>query len=824
METNTLIPFGELLKTYRKQQGLTQQQLARKLAVHQNTIGAWERGDYLPASRSILLETARCLHLSEDQVRHLLEAGLLPATFYWGIPYQRNSFFIGRQELLKQTHALLTGDHKVVSCCSCALSGMGGIGKTQTAIEYAYQYASDYASVFWANAESNESLLASFAAIAEILNIPALSTHGQEEITAQVLDWLTTHQDWLLILDNVVESALVQHFVPASRHGTLLLTTRLPTLDTLAPCLELSPLSMEKGTQLLLKRVSTQSQHQSSLNADETTAARTIATIMGGLPLALDYIAIHIEESQSRFVDFLPLLRQNALQMLQLYPSSALYPHSVEKTFLLTFEQLQRQAPVAADLLNICCLLAPDEIPETLLIRGALYLNEELRDVLTAPFRLHMIFKELLAHALLRRNVQNETLSVHPLVQIVLKEQMPEAVQRVWIERLILLLNALFLAEQNWKDKRYWAWYDRVLPHTLHVLRLAEQIRFISHEFGSLLYKTATYLAYKARYEQAAELYHCAISVQERALGMDHPDIALPLNGLAALYCDLERYREAETLALRALSIYEQKLEPDQHTVAAILENLARLAYQQKRYAEAEAFISHACTLHEKDFHSDLGLSLHLKANIYRAQGKYQQAASLYQQALDLYQEGSRARYIEGAILAEDLALLSLQQGRSEEAEQYYQEALRTWELYQELNHPAYAQCLQHYAEQLRRKQRTQEANFYHRRGQEVQFRYQVISQGVSPASPSPTHKKEKEREEVDPFESFLQTCCVLSSRASCRAADLWMAYQEWMQVHEPGKLLSRQAFTFQLRAKGCHPARTNITRLWYGIELKTDH
>jgi tetratricopeptide (TPR) repeat protein len=507
-----------------------------------------------------------------------------------------------------------------------------------------------------------------------------------------------------------------------------------------------------------------------------------------------------------------------------MHPSSATYPHSVERTFTLAFERLQRQNPAAADLLTVCCFLASDEIPEALLIKGMPHLTKELQAVLSDPFRLHTTFQDLLTHALLRRNAQVGTLSVHHLVQMVLREQMPEAAQRMWIQRLIRLLDRLFLIAYDRRDTEQWAWYEQVLPHAQNVSQLAEHWQLVSPELGSLLYKAAVYLFHRARYEQAEALYLGAISVQERALGRDHPATAFSLNGLASLYCNLGRYTEAETLALRTLSIYEQKLKRGHHALASPLENLARLAYQQERYAEAEALASRALSLRERNTrsnHSNLGLSLYLKANIQRVQGRYEQAEALYQHALHLYQKGLRPELIDVALLIDDFAMLSLYQGRWEEAEQRYQEALHVWERYQELHHPAHAECLEHYAELLKHQQREQEANSYHLRAQDMRSRCQAVPQAVQQTLPVSMGREADEDRERDLFETFLQECCVLSSQTSCRAADLWHVYQEWMQPQEQGMLLSRQAFTFQLKARGCYPARTNTSRIWHGIELK---
>ena len=163
--------FGELLTTLRKQRHISQKDLAEKLDVHRNTIGTWERGNSLPESKTMVLELAKQLHLNEQETRQLLEASLTEVSPYWNVPYQRNPFFTGREEFLHMLHEQLNQKHKMALTQSWAISGLGGIGKTQIALEYAYQYRHDYRSVFWLSAASRETLLAGFMSIAETLAV-----------------------------------------------------------------------------------------------------------------------------------------------------------------------------------------------------------------------------------------------------------------------------------------------------------------------------------------------------------------------------------------------------------------------------------------------------------------------------------------------------------------------------------------------------------------------------------------------------------------------------------------------------------------------------
>src|SRR5579883_711425 len=106
--------FGSLLKTFRQRQHLTQQQLAQSLGMNRNAIGRWEQGDFLPASKTIVLELARSLQLNDQETRELLEASLTALSPYWSVPFARNPFFTGREKILDALHAQL-GNHQTVA-------------------------------------------------------------------------------------------------------------------------------------------------------------------------------------------------------------------------------------------------------------------------------------------------------------------------------------------------------------------------------------------------------------------------------------------------------------------------------------------------------------------------------------------------------------------------------------------------------------------------------------------------------------------------------------------------------------------------------------
>ena len=204
--------FGEVLHTFRTRTKIHQQQLADRLGVHRNTIGAWERGDRLPESRGIVLELANQLHLDQQETRQLLEASLMTLTRYWIVSAPRNPFFTGRTALLIQLHAALHQGQ------TYALCGLSGIGKTQLALEYVYQYAQQYYAVFWIAAETVQTVTSSFFTIAEQLHLLDQQEQTQQRAVSEVRTWLDTHKGWLLVFDNVEQLAMLKAFLPSAQH------------------------------------------------------------------------------------------------------------------------------------------------------------------------------------------------------------------------------------------------------------------------------------------------------------------------------------------------------------------------------------------------------------------------------------------------------------------------------------------------------------------------------------------------------------------------------------------------------------------------------
>ena len=172
----------------------------------------------------------------------------------WNISYQYNPFFTGREDLLSRLQKQLqTGQSSALSQPQ-AMSGLGGIGKTQIAVQYAYQHSDDYQAVLWVRAESHEALTSSFVEIATLLDLPQKDAQDQTVTVKAIKHWLQANHGWLLILDNADEPAIVREFLPTKFDGHILLTTRAQALGGLAQRIEVDTFLPELGALFLLRR------------------------------------------------------------------------------------------------------------------------------------------------------------------------------------------------------------------------------------------------------------------------------------------------------------------------------------------------------------------------------------------------------------------------------------------------------------------------------------------------------------------------------------------------------------------------------------------
>lgn len=704
-------------------------------------------------------------HLEQEQIaieqhERSIEGPLTPSPL-WSVPYSQNTYFTGRESLLEQLHCALSSGYTGSAMRKRAISGLGGVGKTQIALEYAYRYHGGYKAVFWIRAESRETLLADFMRIACLLNLIQYGRQGQTptnvlsgeqsltvltsqsvnsvdfrevtlpntnwyQLVGSINQWFSKYPDWLLIFDNVDNLAIIEEFIPKLGKGSILITCRMQSLGNIVTRpVEVYVMDLEEGMLFLLRRAGILSLEGvlDTISNDDRANASALVNELGGLPLALDQAGAYIQETRCDLSRYLNLYKKHSATLLKRRGASSEYSQSVATTWSLSFQNVEKNNPIAAEMLRLCAFLHPDAIPEDVFTEGKDDLGPVLSTVVDDPIALDEAIEALLRYSLVKRNAGTKTLTIHRLVQIVLKDTMSEEKRRQWSERTIRVCNCLFpVVKRGPVDMAQWPHCEQYLPHAQVCLVLDEQHVLMTLEAASLFHHVGCYLYLRGRYTEVhpfceralmireqllglehpdvaesldllAALYHKQgryadeeplfqriISYREKALGLEHPDLARSLYGLGKCYYRQGKYAEAESVLLQALAIFREALGTDN---ANTLSRLGILYWEHGRYAEAEPLLQQALTIFERVLgptHPDVANGLTRLGILYKAQGRYTEALPLYQRALSILEKTLGAEHRDVAISLNNIGSLYYLQGKYTEVEPLWQRALSIFE------------------------------------------------------------------------------------------------------------------------------------------------
>jgi tetratricopeptide (TPR) repeat protein/tRNA A-37 threonylcarbamoyl transferase component Bud32 len=621
------------------------------------------------------------------------------------IPYHRNLFFTGREDTLQRLAAAFFTEHDGPWPRAQVICGLGGMGKTQLAIEYAYRYRAHYRAILWAKADTAETLLAEYAGIAELLNLQQ-GEHDQQRSAEAVKHWLEAHSDWLLILDNVDDLAVANEFMPREGAGHILLTARSQVIGTLARHIALEKMGPDEGALFLLRRAKILAQEAELAAASDADIieAQDIARIMDGLPLALDQAGAYIEETACGLFEYLERFRGQHGALLDLRGeagSVSTHPEPVAATWLLSFEKVAYESPLAADMLKLCAFLDPDGIPEEIFAGAIADPDGTLH---SSPAALDGAIATLRRFSLVRRNQEINMLTMHRLVQTVLRDRMSEQEQRRWAEGAVRGVNSIF---PEGDQVASWPQCHRSMPSVRACLPLVELWSMTFPEAARLLDQAGLYLLEQAQYTQARILFQKALAMREELVGSEHLDVAESLSNLAGPYLYQGMYAQAEPLFERSLAI-RLKLQGQSHPdVAVALNNLALLYKQQGKYSQAEPLFHQALAIWAEIqglAHPDVAGTLNNLALLYQEQEKFAQAEEFYRQALAIWERIRGPVHPDVATGLNNLAMLLHRLGKYSQAESLFQRALEIREKTLGPEHPATAHGL-HYLARVHQSQ-----------------------------------------------------------------------------------------------------------------------
>ena len=515
--------------------------------------------------------------------------GSLPRV--WNLP-ARNAGFTGRDGLLVAVRErLVAGDKAVVQ----AFQGMGGVGKSQLAIEYAYRFAGAYDLAWWVDSEQPGLIGDQFAALGMALGCVQPEA-GTETVRTAVLGELRERGRWLLVFDNAEDPADIAGWLPGSGH--VLITSRERRWAEVAAPVEVDVLARAESVAILRDRVA---------GLGEADASG-LAAELGDLPLAIAQTAGFMAETGTSAPRCLDLLRIRAGQLLdQGIPGS--YPRSLAAAVALITDRLAAEDPAAAQLASICAFLAPEPIPEDLFTEAAAELPGELAARAADPLGWPQTRARLARQSLAR--VDQRGLVMHRLTQAILRDRLSgeqATATRACIEAVLAANNpgdpdnpitwprwaqlmphllAADLAVTGSPGLRWMAcnacWYLLSRGDTRTAYDLATELRQQWRErLGDDDKDTQAMTDYLVRalwavgrYTQARDLNQDTLARIRRVLGDDHPDTLILANNLAIILRALGEYQAARDLDEDTLARRRRVLGDDHPNTLSSAHNLA---------------------------------------------------------------------------------------------------------------------------------------------------------------------------------------------------------------------------------------------------------
>ncbi|KAK8009195.1 kinesin light chain [Apiospora marii] len=522
-------------------------------------------------------------------------------TPHFCVPFSRNENFVGREDILSQLLERLPPSAKPDACQRAVIEGLGGIGKTQVAIEAAYRVhqAHPDCSVFWVPAVDMTMFENAYREIGRALEVKGIED-DRADVKALVKAALGRDEvgPWLLIIDNADDMALFTNgqllsYLPFSRQGSILFTTRnhqaavrLDTRDEI----RLKELDEAEACELLHQRL----QERQIGDLEHTTKLLDYLTY---LPLAIRqasaYMASNADVTVLKYLNYCKSSDQQMTKMLSKAfddqyrdrDRDGAIHNPVATTWLVSFQQVLRDAPVAAGYLQSIAYFAEKNIPVSLLSAGE---DEMERDESISTLR---------AYAFILDRGTPDRFDVHRLYS--------EAEQ---MHRQTLTLKETVLGRGH--------------PDTL----------------GSMN-NLANVLDRQGKYVEAEKMHRQTLALRETVLGRGHPDTLGSMNNLAESFRQQGKYVEAEKMHRQTLALRETVLGREHPDTLDSVNNLANVLDRQGKYVEAEQMHRQTLALRETVLgrgHPDTLGSMNNLANVLDRQGKYVEAEQMHRQTLAL--------------------------------------------------------------------------------------------------------------------------------------------------------------------------------------------
>ncbi|KIW67282.1 hypothetical protein PV04_06547 [Phialophora macrospora] len=640
-------------------------------------------------------------------------------TFF--VPYRKNPTFVGRENIIKHLLGILGPDPEGQR--RAALYGLGGIGKTQIALSYAYRWKEEHpkTSVFWIHGSDLESFHMSFMDLADEMKIPGADS-PKADILSLVRDWLSIKRnggDWLMIVDNADDSDMfsklpschgkgsvsgrLADYIPDCAHGAVLLTTRdlqvgIRMVHNVNSVLQVKRMGELEAIDMVQKILDDKEKYR---REDISELAKKMEYIPLALAQAVAYIwgnSLPIQRYLTQYeksrANELMLLRHNATNGLAKDEAR----NAVTTTWKISFAQIKQQNPLAANILYLFAFLDRHCIPDELIRRLYPSLLDMDFENACGLLKAFSLIEEI---PLTLRGESHAAFTLHRMVQLVTQEWLQDAKETaVWAEQALVAVSIVFLPG----EREEWKSCEIYLPHVKVVLesKVQSEDGNVSTSKPALLHNAATYFRVKGYHRRAEETAREAVAARQASIGSKHPDTLASHTSLSRVLLEQGRIEEAMELQLEAMKAAGSSIPENNPAMLRAVAYLAALHGIQGRFDEAERLQKHVLKMSEPllgNDHPDVLHTLRDLAVSYGHRGRYDEAEKLSQLVLERRTRVLSEDHPETLISMLDLAATYMQQNSAPKAilaEEIERKVIEVRGIVLGKEHPATIQAMEH--------------------------------------------------------------------------------------------------------------------------------
>ncbi|KAI1746361.1 hypothetical protein F4680DRAFT_401207 [Xylaria scruposa] len=637
-------------------------------------------------------------------------------TRHFMVPFGRNENFVGREDILEQLLERIPPAANRDNCQRTAIGGLGGVGKTQIAIEVAYRVRDQHAdcSIYWVPAIDMVNFENAFREIGQKLGIEGID-HDKADVKLLVKHSLSQSVgSWLLIIDNADDEdmlftgAKLTDHLPFSRNGSILFTTRYDNVAVRLQALRkdiitVHEMSNDEATILLYNNL------QESQKGDNESITRLLKLLVN-FPLAIKQASAYLASNMDVTVfDYLDQCESSDTDMFDMltkdFEDSGRYldakvRNSIAATWLISFQHITEHNPQAADYLKFISFLAEKDIPRSLLPESK-------------PIKMKEALSTLKAYAFIAERNDPDAFDMHRLVRLVMRNWLQKNGEwKEWAAKVVQRLNEEY-PSPTYKNMQTWTKYlphgqavlsdgaidisdIRLLVHTAesyiflgkysaaeklyrHTLDLREEVPRKHPNTLTTMNNLGLVLRDQGRYEKAEELLQQTLDLSEEVLGRKHPDTLSTMDNLGFVFYDQGEYKKAEEICRQILDLSKEVLGRKHPDTITTMNNLALIFCKQKRYKEAKEILQQALDLKEEVLgkkHPDTLKTINNLGYILHDQGEYKKAEEIHRQTLDLREEVLGRKHPDTLGTMDNLGFVLYDQGEYKKAEEICRQTL----------------------------------------------------------------------------------------------------------------------------------------------------